>query len=84
MVLLQVAQLFVPEYCRKFLKCDFRVVQNDINFVPNFIQINPTVLEVNHVDGETDMTDLLIIYNRYMRFETTSVNRSKGTIVFAF
>jgi hypothetical protein len=29
---------------------EFRVVSNDITSIPNFIQISPAVLEVNHAD----------------------------------
>jgi hypothetical protein len=33
---------------------DFRVYSNDIKSIPNFIQIHPSALELNHADGQTD------------------------------
>jgi hypothetical protein len=36
------------------LACDFRVVSNGTKSIPNFIQIRPALLELNHADRQTE------------------------------
>jgi hypothetical protein len=65
--LLQVALVSIPPHKFVRLPCwyyrlqetakyDFRVVPNGITSIPNFTQICPAVLKLNHVDRQTDMT----------------------------
>jgi hypothetical protein len=68
MPLLQVALVSIPPhrfvrppcwYYRLFdiKKYDFRVDTGGIPSIPNFIQIRPSVLELNHADRQTDRHD---------------------------
>jgi hypothetical protein len=61
MALLQVALVSIPPHkfirppcwyyqLQEIVKYDFWVVPNGITSIPNFIQIHPVVLELNHVD----------------------------------
>jgi hypothetical protein len=65
MILLQVALVSVPPHVfvlspcwyyrlHEIKKYDFRVDPDGIMSIPNFIQICPAVLELNHADRRTD------------------------------
>jgi hypothetical protein len=75
--LLQVALVLTPLHkfvsppcwyyrLEEIIKHDFRVVRNCITSIPNFIQIRPAVLELNHADrkadGRTDRQTWLALY----------------------
>jgi hypothetical protein len=64
MALLQVALMLIPPHkfvrppccyylLHKIEKYNFRLVPNGITLMPNFIQICPAVLELNHADRQT-------------------------------
>jgi hypothetical protein len=73
MALLQVVLVSIPPHkfvhppcwyyrLEKIVKYDFRVVPNCITSIPNFIQIRPVVLELNHVNRHTDRTSPICVH----------------------
>jgi hypothetical protein len=97
MALLQVALVSIPPHkfvhqpcwyyrLQEIEKYDFRVDSNGITSIPNFIQICPAVLELNHADRQTDMASPICVHfmhgmqrTRYNRYFT---NKTCGRLHF--
>jgi hypothetical protein len=59
---------------------EFRVVSSGIMSIPNFIQIRPAVLELNHADRQTDMASPICVHFVYIVQRTHTTKLSENLV----